>query len=251
MRVKEIITILDEIAPFDTAEPWDNVGLLVGDPAREIQAVVVALDPCFEAISYAKEKGAGCIVTHHPLFFHPTRSLNLEDATARKVRLLMCWEISLVSMHTNLDIARDGVADVLACALRLSQVKDHGLMRTGMLDEKIALSAWIKTLPFANIRFVDAQRMVHKVGVCPGSGMDMWREAYACGCDTFVTGDVRYHSAQEAGEAGINIIDLGHYGTEEIMVKPLMKRLQRQLPGIYIHAYECRDIFTYTKESED
>lgn len=251
MKVRDLISILDEIAPFDTAEPWDNVGLMVGDPAQEIQALVVALDPSLEAISYAKEKGATCIVTHHPLFFQPIRSLNLEDATAKKVSLLMNSRISAVCMHTNLDMAGGGVADMLARRLGLEEVQDHGLMRTGTLGEKITLSDWIQGLPFANIRFVDAQRMVHRVGLCPGSGMDMWRDAYEKGCDTFVTGDVRYHAAMDAREAGLNVIDLGHYGTEKIIVKPFIERLQQQMPGVYIHAYESRDVFMYTKERED
>jgi len=237
MKVKELISILDAIAPFDTAQHWDNVGLMVGDPGQDISSIVVALDPCLETISYAKEKGADCIVTHHPLFFQPVQSLNLQEATAKKVSLLMSSQISLIGMHTNLDVAVNGVADILARNLGLEDVQDCGLLRIGTLGEKIGLSAWTQDLPFANIRFVDAGKTVQKVGLCPGSGMDLWREACACGCDTFVTGDVRYHAAMEAMEAGLNVIDLGHYGTEKVIVKPFTTRLQKQLPGVYIHAY--------------
>jgi len=251
MKVRDLISILDAIAPFETAQGWDNVGLMLGDPGREFSKLLVALDPCFEVISRAQEIGADCIVTHHPLFFQPIRSLNLEHATAQKVSLLMKSDICVICMHTNLDAARGGVADVLASRLGLHEIEDCGLMRTGTLPEKTALSRWAFSLPFENIRIVDAKRMVRRVGLCPGSGMDLWEDARARGCDTFVTGDVKYHDAMDAREAGLNVIDLGHFGAENIIVKPLVTKIQQQMPGVCIHAYEGRDVFTYTKERED
>ncbi len=238
-----MLSILDDIAPFSTAEQWDNVGLMVGDPAQDITAIVVSLDPSFEVISWAKTHSADCIITHHPLFFEPIRCLNLQDIRAKKVSMLLTSGISLVSMHTNLDMAQGGVADVLAQKLSLNNIEKNGALRTGDLPGDLPLSSWTRSLPFENIRLVDAGKPVRRVGACPGSGMDYWRDAYVSGCDTFVTGDVRYHAALDAKEAGMNVIDLGHHGTEELIVVPFMEKLQHELQGVHIRAYESTDVF--------
>ena len=247
MQVEEILSLLDTIAPFDTAQPWDNVGLMVGDPKQEISSIVVSLDPSFEAISFTQKKGAELIITHHPLLFHPLNSINLQENTARKISMLLSSGISLLSMHTNLDIAEGGVADVLAEKLKLQDVENLGFFRTGTIGDSRPVLDWSKALPFDPIRLVDAGVPVNQVGVCPGSGMDYWRDAFAMGCDTYVTGDVRYHAAFDAFEAGMNIVDLGHFGTEEIMIKPFMEKLQHRLTGVDIRAYEGRDVFTWVK----
>lgn len=247
MRLDEVLTILNNVAPFDTAEQWDNVGLMVGDPASEVTSIVVALDPSFDVINCAIEQKADCIITHHPLFFTPVRCMNLRESTAKKVSVLMKSDMSLVSMHTNLDMACGGVADVLADRLGLRDIQNRGALRTGTVGGGPSLSMWAGALPFGDIRIVDAGRTVRNVCVCPGSGMDYWRDAHDMGSDTFVTGDVKYHAALDAKEAGLNVIDLGHHGTEEIIVKPLTEKLQQELPEVYIRAYESRDVFTCVK----
>lgn len=251
MKVEKILSILDDIAPFDTAEKWDNVGLMVGDPDQDVSTIGIALDPSFEAILWARDVKADCLITHHPLFFEPIRCINLQETIAKKISLLLNSNITVVSMHTNLDTASGGVADIFAQKLSLLDVAGRGILRIGKVREGMTLASWLSTLPFKNIRIVDANREVNQVGACPGSGMDLWKDAYDLGCDTFVTGDVRYHAALEALEAGMNVVDLGHYGTEEIIVKPFMKKLQQQLPRVYIRAYEGRDVFMSAKESED
>ena len=243
MQIAKVLSILDVIAPFETAEKWDNVGLMVGDPSQEITAIVVSLDPSFEAITWAEKHAADCIITHHPLFFEPIRCLNLQENTAKKVSMLLSSGISLVSMHTNLDLAEGGVADVLAQKLSLNNIQKNGVLRTGTVPGDKTLPLWSRGLPFPNSRLVDAGRTVRRVCTCPGSGMDYWRDAYALGCDTFVTGDVKYHAALDAKEAGMNVIDLGHHGTEELIVIPFMEKLQQELPGVYISAYESADVF--------
>jgi len=243
MRLDKVLTILNTIAPFDTAEQWDNVGLMVGDPVQDVTAIVVSLDPSFEVISWAEKHAADCIITHHPLFFNPVRCLNLQETAAKKASMLLASGISLVSMHTNLDMAPGGVADVLAQKLSLNDIQGNGVLRTGTVPGDKMLPLWGSALPFANIRLVDAGKPVRYVCACPGSGMDCWRDAYALGCDTFVTGDVKYHAARDAKEAGMNVIDLGHHGTEEIIVVPFMERLQQELQRVYISAYESTDVF--------
>ncbi|HRV34804.1 MAG TPA: Nif3-like dinuclear metal center hexameric protein [Desulfomonilia bacterium] len=247
MLLKDVLTVLDTIAPFDTAEPWDNAGLMVGDPFQEVRSVLVALDPSTQVIHAAREGGMDLIITHHPLIFSPLKRIDLQDNASRRIALLIRASIALVSMHTNLDAAAGGVADELAASLSLKDVQSFGAMRAGMLGDARELSPWARGLPFETVRLVDAGRPVRSVCACPGSGMDYIGQAIDWGCDTFVTGDVRYHAALDAKEAGINVVDLGHFATEEIIIAPLAKRLGRELPGLAIQAYGAQDVFTHIK----
>lgn len=242
MKLFDILRVLDGIAPFDLAEKWDNVGLLVGDAGQEIRKAVISLDPGLDVISKAEETGCDLIITHHPLFIEPLKNLNLKDVTALKAGRLLKAGISLVAMHTNLDAAEGGVADILAQALGLTGIESKGYFRVGTIESS-PLSDWVKTLPFMNAKISDTGKKAGRIAACPGSGMSLWREAVDAGCDTIVTGDVKYHSAIEAFETGLNVVDLGHYGTESIIVRPFAEKLERLLKGVEISSYSGRDIF--------
>jgi putative NIF3 family GTP cyclohydrolase 1 type 2 len=97
-------------------------------------------------------------------------------------------------------------------------------------------------------RVIDAGRDVCTVGACPGSGMDYWRVAHQGGCDTIVTGDVRYHAATDALEAGLNVVDLGHFCSEEMIIQPLAGKLRTKLNGTDVKAYMADDIFSFYHE---
>lgn len=247
MQLREVLTILDSMAPFASAEQWDNVGLMVGDPCQEIHSILVALDPSFDVIQAAKESGADLIITHHPLIFTPIKRLSLDQGTSGKIVELIRSGISLVSMHTNLDIAKGGTADVLAGSLSLRDVTACGVLRLGKIAEETPLHAWAMSLPFDTVRVVDAGRPVKTVCACPGSGMEYFGQALEMGCDTFVTGDVRYHAALDAGEKGINVVDLGHFNSEQIAMAPLAERLCRELPGLSVRACGAKDVFKNIK----
>ena len=242
MQLSEILETLNTIAPFEAALDWDNIGIMVGDPDQEIRSILVALDPSLEVIHHARAHGNDLILTHHPLFFEPLKTLNLKHGPAHKAALLIQSKMALVSMHTNLDTAVDGVADVLAASLGLRGLRAVGMLRCGVVDPQ-PLDAWVRSLPFQGIRICSAGKGVAAVSVCPGSGMDLWPEALKAGCDTLVTGDVRYHRALEATEAGLNIVDLGHYGSEAVIVKPLTERLRTMLPAVECTAFEGANIF--------
>ena len=116
MTVKEIFDFLNGKFPVTTACDFDNVGLLVGDPKREVSAVMVALDCTKEAIAAAKENGCELIVTHHPVIFDPLKSVTADSM----VYDLIANGIAVLSMHTNLDVGIGGVNDRLCKSLALS-----------------------------------------------------------------------------------------------------------------------------------
>ena len=247
MLLKDLLTVLDGIAPFDTAEPWDNTGLMVGDTLREVRSVLVALDPSTEVIQEAEKLGADLIITHHPLIFTPLKRIDLQESVSRRIARLIRASMALVSMHTNLDAAAGGVADELANRLCLKDVQPLKALRIGKIEQHCELRAWAASLPFEAVRIVDAGRPVKTVCACPGSGMDYLGEAIGRGCDTLVTGDVRYHAGLDAKEAGVNVVDLGHFATEEIIVAPLADRLGSLLPGVAVWAYGAKDVFMQIK----
>ncbi|HOS97188.1 MAG TPA: Nif3-like dinuclear metal center hexameric protein [Deltaproteobacteria bacterium] len=244
MTTRDVMAVLDALAPFDSAEEWDTVGLMVGDPSRRVETILVALDPSLEVIRAAMRRRADLLVTHHPLTLAPMNRLDLSRGVGRKVALLIEARTALVSMHTNLDKAPGGVADELALRLGLASVQAEGALRVGVLARPVALRDWLEELPFAGCRLCDAARPVSRVGACPGSGMDFWQRAHSLGCDTVVTGDVRYHAGLDAWEAGMNVVDLGHFATEEIIVKPLAARLNKELKGVRVLAHRGRDVFS-------
>ena len=119
MKVKEILDFLGEKAPFDTCEEWDNVGLLVGSGYLPATRVLVALDVTDGAVEAAKAIGADLIVTHHPVIFRPISRLSADSMPYR----LAAAGISVISAHTNLDKAVEGVNDTLAARLGLTDIE--------------------------------------------------------------------------------------------------------------------------------
>ena len=160
----------------------------------------------------------------------------------------MQHDIAVAAAHTNLDIARGGVNDVLAEAIGLSKLSSfvitqqaesgqtESLGRIGTLPQPMAIRDFAeqvrKALPTEHVRFVDAgSRPVRKVALCSGAGAEFIAKAAAMGADAYVTGDVRYHDAQHAAELGMHVIDAGHFGTEFPVVASLAERLREELRG--------------------
>ena len=240
--VNDIIKVMDGIAPPNLAEPWDNVGLLVGRSSNTVKKLMVALDVSPEVVEQAVEHKVQMLVTHHPVIFDPIKKMT--DRSWQHKLLLDCAEnkIAVYSAHTSLDSVLGGVNDVLAEKIGLLHTEvlvpaaggEAGLGRVGCLHEPMTLQEFsekIKTvLKLDNIIAGDAGRRVSKVAVCGGAGAEFIDEALAAGADTFVTGgDVKYHTAQNAVYSGLNIIDATHQGTELPMINTLADRIALRL----------------------
>ena len=186
--------------------------------------------------------------THHPLIWEPGF---ITDGTTQGQCVLKLLEhgIAHISAHTNLDCAIDGVNDTLATALGLSDVAviapkgtdtnghEWGLMRIGSVEVQSleAFAAFAKTaLGCDGLRYVDGGKDVHRVAVGGGACGSELRDAANAGCDTFVTSDVKYNQFWEAKELGINLIDAGHFQTENPVCAVLAKKLAAAFPDVQI-----------------
>lgn len=251
-QVKDIYQYIDSIAPFATQLDFDNAGLLVGRADAAVAAVLVTLDITADVIREAVDMGAQLIVAHHPVIFHPLKSITDGDTTGEKVLLLAEHRIAAICAHTNLDAAQDGVNDLLAQRLGLTEIEQlhqdgvdgqgraYGIGRVGVLDantpmDAASFAAKVKTdLNAANVRYMDAGKPVCKVAVGGGSCGSMLGDSVAAGCDTFVTADVKYDVFLEAKALGINLLDAGHFATENVVVEQLANRVRKAFPELSV-----------------
>ena len=246
--VKDILNWVQTLAPAYMKESWDNVGLLCGDPRKPVTRVLVALDPFEHVCREAEALGAELIVTHHPLIFQAPKAVTTETSVGRSILTLAASGISAINAHTNLDCAPGGVNDVLANTLGLENISvirpngtdeagnPWGLLRMGQCETSLeAFLDRVKTnLQVSGLRYVRGCDTVKKVAVGGGSCGGGLLEAYDAGCDTFVTADVKYNQFWDAKELGMNLIDAGHFATENPVVPVLARKLAEAFPEIEV-----------------
>ncbi len=253
MTVKELYDRFEKRIPKDLTEPWDNDGLMCsGDTTAEVKRVLLTLDVTEEIVDYAIERGFDLIISHHPLIFRPISSVTDTTGTARKVIKLLDRGISVFSFHTRADKVTGGVNDILCDLLSLFDSTPFGegdLGRIGWLDEECRLEDFVyrvkQTLGCDMVRYADGLNPVSRVAVVGGDGKDFIEAAIEAGADTYLSGRLSYNTMVEAAEMGINLIEAGHYFTEQ----PLTEFFQEQLlsfdPDIYVDIAVSNNIKIY------
>lgn len=237
--VHDIESALYALAPKALAAEWDNVGLLAGSADREVRSVLVALDITEPVVEEAERMGADLIVSHHPVIFHPVKSITDRDPSGRLLIRLVRSGTGAVCMHTNLDAAQGGVNDALASALGLQDAApaaEGGIARIGTLPETMALPGFLARVKNAlrpnGIRYVDGGRPIRKVAAGGGACGDFLWEAAALGCDAFVTADLKYNHFLDAGVLGLTVIDAGHFPTEDVVCPMVVRYLREKFPEV-------------------
>jgi dinuclear metal center YbgI/SA1388 family protein len=344
VKVSDIIRLMNEIAPQNLAENWDNSGLQIGDKNWPVKSIMVALDPLPDIIAEACRKKINLLITHHPLIFKPLSRIDFSTPVGSTIQLSVQNRLALFAAHTNLDSASGGINDIISeklglkalsvlskpeqlekhklvfyvpadheknlleilfqtragvigeytcCSFRnqgtgtfkpgstakpfsgsigvlshadevrietivngqdldevVSLLKKHhpyetmaydiyplipekgkqGLGRVGFLPARLRLDQFSdqvrKALNLTSVRVVgDPGLMVEKVAVCSGSGSSLLSDFFASGAQVFISGDIRYHDARASEEAGAGIIDVGHFGSEHLVVNVLIQKL--------------------------
>jgi dinuclear metal center YbgI/SA1388 family protein len=344
VKCSSIFSLIEELAPLDQAESWDNCGLQVGDAQSVVDKAMLTIDVNVAVAREAVAKGAGLIISHHPLMMKLPKSIDIRQPLGELMCYLIRNDITVYAAHTNLDTAAGGVNSVLAGKLGITNpavlhqtglaqlyklvvfvpVGHEGKVRDAVLEAgagwigsyshcsfmssglgtykplagsspyygrigeleqvdevkletivpaavlKKAVQSMIEAHPYEEVAYdilhlenraaafglgrvgklakplplrefagevrdalgLTTVRMggipdstVKNIAVCGGSGADLWPDALKAGADTIVTGDVKYHTAQDITAAGMNFIDAGHYGTESVILPVLLRYL--------------------------
>lgn len=250
MNAKELYQKFAEIIPEHLREPWDNDGIMCcADGSSEVYRVLVSLDVTEEIVDYAIERGFDLIVSHHPLIFKPISSLDEENHIARKLIKLVCSGISVFSFHTRADKLVGGVNDRLADILGMRDVRPFGegdLGRIGTIDETMDLQDFayrVKQLCGSDIvRYADGFSDVHTVALVGGDGKGYVKAAIEEGADTYISGRIGYNVMEEAAEMGINLIEAGHYFTEQHITEFFRELLIDFDPNLYVEVADSNMI---------
>ncbi|NOX80029.1 MAG: Nif3-like dinuclear metal center hexameric protein [Deltaproteobacteria bacterium] len=254
--VQDILNIIETLAPASLAEPWDNVGLMIGSPADPVTSILLGLDPTTALLDEAGSLNADLAITHHPVIFHPLKSVRLEQPDGRFIRQALIRRINVISCHTNLDSTVNGVSDTLARQLGLGGVaalvvdgktdETCGLGRIGDYAAPVAAAEFVRRLkeicrPPWLLTAGPRPEKISRVAVCGGSCSEYAEIALQSGAQVFVTAEVKHSVARWAEQAGLWIIDAGHYATESPAMHQFalqLARAARPLGHIDIHVTE-------------
>ena len=259
--VREIEQALFELAPREGAMDWDNVGHLLGDPDSQVSRVLVALDITEDVADEALAHGCELIVAHHPVMncrWLPVQSIREDTPQGHLLLKLLRNGVSAICMHTNLDVAWGGVNDILAEKLKLvdpGPLCDNGLGRVGRLEEPMDLADFVRfvsrSLGCNGVRYAGAGKPVCRVAVGGGACGDFEDDAIRAGCDTFVTADLSYHQFLDAKGKGINLIDAGHFPTEDPVCEKLVQYVSDRFQELAVtKSTSHREVIQYYVEGE-
>ena len=253
--VNDIIKEMESLAQSYLKEDFDNVGLMVGDRNKTVNKVLLALDCTLKVIEEAKREEVDLIITHHPLIFRKPSNITTDTLQGKKIIELIKNDISLYSSHTNLDSAPNGLNETIVSILGFKEstlleknknVSSAGLGRIVKLDKEIKLENLIeevkRKLNINNLRVVKGNDTVSKIAIINGSGQDFIAKAMKLGVDTVITGDTTYHFASDYKEMGINILDVGHFSSEQIVFFNVMEQIESKFNEI---------VFIESKVEED
>lgn len=243
VRVKDILNSLNTLAPFNLAEPWDNVGLLVGNPDQEVTAILAGLDPTTSLIDEAIVLGANTVITHHPVIFKPLQAINTSAPDGRLLEKALTNRIAIIGCHTNFDSAHDGVSSILAEQLGLDShvplipasqenLPDAGIGRIGSYRTPLSAGEFLQRV--LDVLGQDSVQVagtlpgnIATVAVCGGSGSEFAVHAQTRGAEVYLSAEIKHNTAIWAVESDFCIIDGTHFSTEKPAVAFLVRMLSQ------------------------
>ena len=246
VKIKEVVSALERFAPLPLQEGFDNAGLQVGLTEAEVSGALLCLDVTESIVDEAIEKGCNLIVSHHPLVFHPLKRLTYADYVQRAVAKAIKNDITILSMHTNMDNAEGGVNFKIAEKMDLQNVGFFaekevqgikcGSGTIGEFAEPMAADDFImmlkKTFDVESVQCNQLlRRPIRKVAICGGAGSFLLSDAIRLGADAFVTGEMHYHE-YFAHEQEIQIAVIGHYQSEQFTKEIFKSIIEDECKGV-------------------
>ena len=241
MNSIEIVRYFESKYPLDLAYEWDNCGLQVGTLNNKVEKVLVTLDITKNVVKEAIKNKVNFILSHHPLMFKPMHNIVFDSPRGWIIKNLIQNNITVYSAHTNFDVAEGGMNDILANALDIKEPKlldeIDNIGRFGTV-EKIEFDAFIEKIKSTfNLKTVkvigNTKKNISTIGISGGSGSHHMYAAKKRNCDVYLTGDITYHTALDAIQMGITLIDVGHH-IEVIFIDAVTDDLEKQFPNIEI-----------------
>jgi len=243
--VKDIMGLMEEIAPAHLAEDWDNSGLQIGDRNWPVKKVLVSLDPSPSVVQAACRKDADLLITHHPLIFKALKNLILDTPLGKIIDSSVRHRLAIFSAHTNLDSVQGGLNDFFADKIGLknlsllvsddihplhSSESHHGIGRVGELETPTSLAAFSKKIKskfgLSALKVSGPLDMtVKKIALCTGSGSGLMNRFFATDADVYISGDLKFHDAKDAETNQRGLIDVGHFASEVLMTDLIADRL--------------------------
>ena len=246
MKIKQVLSALEQFAPLPLQESWDNAGLQLGLTEAEVSGALLCLDVDERIVDEAVRRGCNLIVSHHPLLFRGLKQISDANQVQRTVMKALKNDIAVVSMHTNMDNAAGGVNWKIAEKLALTDIRffarknlenvEAGSGVIGILPEEMAADDFVIRVK----RTFDVEcamcnellrRPISRVAICGGAGDFLLDDAIAEGADAFITGEMHYH--QYFGyEQRVQICVIGHYQSEQFTAEIFRDIISRQCPGV-------------------
>ncbi len=246
VKIKQVLSALEQFAPLPLQESWDNAGLQIGLTEAEVSGALLCLDVTERVVDEAVRRGCNLVVSHHPLLFRGLKQVSDATDVQRTVWKAIREGVCVVSMHTNMDNARGGVNWKIAEKLGLTDVRffaektvqdiEGGSGVVGMLPQPMAAEAFIsqvkKTFGVACAQCNELlQRPIQRVALCGGAGDFLLDEAVALKADAFITGEMHYH--QYFGyEQRLQICVIGHYQSEQFTSEVFRSIIEQECPGV-------------------
>jgi dinuclear metal center YbgI/SA1388 family protein len=249
--IQEVADVLAQLAPLALAESWDNVGLLVGDPAAPARRVMTCLTITPETAAEAVANRADLVVSHHPLPFRPLKSITAATLPGRLLLQLIGGSVAVYSAHTAFDSARAGINQHWAIGLGLQEIRplvplaaadpDEGGGRCGMTGEPLTLRELAeRAKTFLGLREVaivgEDDQPVSRAAIACGSGASFLEAAAAEACEAFVTGEASLHACLEAQARGMGMVLVGHFASERFAMLAMADYLTDQLADVEVWA---------------
>lgn len=246
LTLREVLDVLARLYPPASAQSWDRVGLVTGDPDQPVRRIHLAVDPTLAVVEEARAHGADLLVTHHPLLLRGVHSVATTTAKGATVTGLVVGDVALYVAHTNADVAAEGVCAALAEACGLGHTEpltwseEQPMGRVGDLPETLTLRRFVEDLAVHLPATAGGVRVagppdapVRRVAVLGGAGDDLFDAVRQAGADVYVTADLRHHPAVEAREEARGgtpyLVDAGHWASEQVWLARADRALRAAL----------------------
>ena len=244
MKFIDLYNKLSTLYPENLRCDWDNDGIMCADDTeKEVKKILITLDVTKSSIEYAVANGFDTIISHHPLVFHAQNMVTPENYVQEKLIMLIKSGIRVASFHTRLDAAKNGVNDALCSKLGFNNTISDSIDpigRIAVLSDSVSVkefSEHVKSSLGSPCVLYSGNRAVKKVYVVGGDGKDMIKRAIECGCDTLLTGRASYNTSVDAPDMKLNIVEAGHFYTEDPVCENIAKEIKKLLPKTQTYHY--------------